>query len=190
MKFDTKKCTPIKGSPEEAMVHPNRYILQKDEEDDKTGASATGTPGGREKKYMANLIYSEVLTSTRESEKKNGPRRLLTTADVDDLSQHLESLFVSCGDGNDGDSKKMVVSDLKVIKTKIKVEGGGGGAEFVTVGRLPYGFYSPKSHKVKAEEGKEGAENVVLLGRVADEFYSPKSRTSMGVLRSARKVNK
>ncbi len=145
MKFDTKKCTPIKGSPEEAMIQPNKYILENDNVNEEM---KTSTPGGREKKYMAALVYSEVLTSTRESEKKK-TRRLLTTADVDDLSKHLDNLFVSCKDV--GEDEKVASSNVKVITSKVKVEEGKDSAEEdVLLGRVAEQFYSPKSRMSKS----------------------------------------
>ena len=139
MKFDTKKCTPIKGSPEEAMIHPNKYILGADNENEQ---SKTSSPSGREKKYIAALVYSEVLSSTRESEKKKS-RRLLTPADVDDLSKHLENMFVSCKDGDED------VNVKKVNSSKAKFEEEKETASNVQSGRVPQQVYSAKSRTSK-----------------------------------------
>lgn len=135
MKFDTKKCTPVKGSSEEAMIRPNKYILGLDNDDEETKFNS---PGGREKKYMAAFVYSEVLTSTRESEKKKD-RRLLTTADVDDLSKHLADLFVSSKDEEED------VNADKVVSSSVKVEEEKESVCDVPLGRIPQQVYSSKS---------------------------------------------
>jgi hypothetical protein len=82
MKIDTKKCTPIKGTPDSVMVHPNKYI--------DNGATvlppATESPAkvcGRERKCLPTVIYTPVMTSKR----LDSHYRVLSHDDIDELNQ-------------------------------------------------------------------------------------------------------
>jgi hypothetical protein len=98
MKINTKQCSPIKkGAPEEAMLHPNKYIPPTmSKQDDKATAMMPSSNNeddmtanlGREQKYLATISFTPVLTSKRTPD-----RRLLDEAEVNKLNQKLAVFF-------------------------------------------------------------------------------------------------
>jgi hypothetical protein len=104
MKINTKKCTPIKGTSDSVMVHPNKYIDNgvtvlvppAEESTDEIFCS------GRERKYLPTMIYSTVMTSKR----LDSYHRLLSNNDIDELNQKLENLFMDEKGSNNKDKDK------------------------------------------------------------------------------------
>jgi hypothetical protein len=105
MKINTKQCTPInknKGAPlEEAILHPNKYILREESKKQDGDAEATATPssdsnedtptgGGRELKYLPTIVYTLVLASKRTPDN----RPLLDDKDVEELNLKLAELLL------------------------------------------------------------------------------------------------
>jgi hypothetical protein len=81
MKINTKKCSPIKkGAPEEAMLHPNKYIPP---------VTPSSSNLGRKQKYLATISFTPVLTSKRTPD-----RRLVDEAEIDKLNQQLDEIFL------------------------------------------------------------------------------------------------
>jgi hypothetical protein len=101
MKINTKKCTPIKGTPDSVMVHPNKYI-DSGATVSPPAAESTDEVCGRERKYLPTIIYTPVMTSKR----LDGHHRLLSHDDIDELNQKLENLFMDKGSNKDKSQPK------------------------------------------------------------------------------------
>jgi hypothetical protein len=101
MKINTKECTPIKGTPDWVMVHPNKFI-----ESGATvfapAAESTDEVCGRESKYLPYVIYTPVMTSKR----LDSHSRLLSHDDIDELNQKLENLLMDKGINEDKSKPK------------------------------------------------------------------------------------
>jgi hypothetical protein len=105
---NTKKCTPIKGTSDSIMVHPNKFI-----ENAATvlapAAVSTDEVYGRESKYLPNIVCTPVMTSKRF----DSHDRLLSHDDVDELNQKLENLFMDKGSNEDKSKLKEKVHESK-----------------------------------------------------------------------------
>jgi hypothetical protein len=95
MKIDTKKCTPIKGTPDSSvMVHPNnKYIDNGATVFPPAAAESKDEICGRERKHMPTMKYTPVMTSKR----LDSHHRLLSYDGIDELNQKLENLFMDEG---------------------------------------------------------------------------------------------
>jgi hypothetical protein len=161
MKINTKKCTPIKGTPDSVMVHPNKYI-----DNGATvlppAAESTDEVCGRERKYLPNIIYTPVMTSKR----LDSHHRLLSYDDIDELNQKLENLFM-----DEGSNKKK--SQPKEKEEESKDEHAN----------------NPVSKKDEStSEEATVAKPSSLEGRFQKAVFSYKSNTSSKVSRSGRLV--
>ena len=128
MKINTKKCTPIKDAPD-SLIHPNKFILSPttngtDKESssdnkiipcevksDEEAAEMSKSNGGREVKYLPQLIHTPVLTSKRECKSE---RRLISFDDIEELNNQLDKLTLSKGrSGVKGEEVKDLQDDGK-----------------------------------------------------------------------------
>ena len=147
MKINTKQCSPIKGSPEETMIHPNKYILGDDKQQYPTKESYPATTtkgaakseikddGGRELKYLPKIVYTPILTSKRHGNDEK--RRLFSPNDVEELNKKLEELFL-----DDKEEEKEEETDTEINSPTKKVDG-----ELSLFGRVFRTFISYKTCK-------------------------------------------
>ena len=161
MKINTKKCTPIQGTPDSVMVHPNKYI-----DNGATvlppAAESTDEVCGRERKYLPTIIYTPVVTSKRLDSR----HRLLSYDGVDELNQKLENLFM-----DDGSNKKKSRPEENEEESKDE-----------------HATYCV-SKKDEATFGEVTVvEPSSLLGRFQKVVFSYKSNTASKVVRSGRLV--
>jgi hypothetical protein len=162
MKINTKKCTPIKGTPDSVMVHPNKYIdngatvlplaAAADESTDEISC-------GRECKHLPTIIYTPVMTSKR----LDSYHRLLSHDDIDELNQKLGNLFVNEHGSNEEKSQQSKDEHKKYPAVSKKDEASTSGKATVV---------EPSS----------------LLGRFQKVVFSYKSNTASKVSRSERLV--
>ena len=161
MKINTKKCTPIQGTPDSFMVHPNKYI-----DNGATvlppSAESTAEVCCRERKYLPTIIYTPVVTSKRLDSR----HRLLSYDGIDELNQKLVNLFMDDGSNN------------KKSRPKENEEESEDEHEKYPISKKD----EATSKEVTVVEPSS------LLGRFQKVVFSYKSNTASKVARSGRLV--
>ena len=156
MKIDTRKCTPIKGSPDSVMVHPNKFLLDGD------GSKLlppTADHEGRERKYIPTITYTPVLTSTRLESRQ----RLISYDDIQELNKKLEDLFLSDPKNDRSTEDESTTKDNTSSKEK-----------------------TSKSEKGDDRDEKKETVEESFLGRFYKSVFSYRTNKSYEVTRSAR----
>jgi hypothetical protein len=164
MKINTKQCTPMEGSPE-PIVQSNKYILDDEQgvvllptSTPEPSAEDSNSDGGREKKYLPNIVYTPVLTSKRH----HNQRRLLFSDDIDELNKKLSDLFLE----NKEDEEPPSATEAEESNEDNSVE--------------------TEEESTAKDDPNVGNEKVSFLGRVYRTIFSYKTNKSSQALRSAR----
>jgi type IV secretory pathway VirB10-like protein len=184
MKFNTKTCTLIHGSPE-TMVRPNKYISNNKKDTNNDEPITLRQEEVRERKYLPTIIYTPVLTSKRIAHH----RRLLSYDDVEELNHKLADIFLE--DTNTTAAAAAATSSITEEFSSLSSSSSSSGdeeeepkqdSEIETNAESS----SDQDATNKEENKQEKEEKASLLGRLYKTMFSYKTCKTSKVLRSAR----
>lgn len=112
--FNKKIVVSSEESPEHVVFRNNPLV-----------PAPTGTETGRETMFEPFLAFSPVMSSQRLSK---GRKSLISAGDIDELTQHLDSLLISStgdagGDGDGGETLEETKADEEEEEEKIDLPG-------------------------------------------------------------------
>jgi hypothetical protein len=189
MKFNTKTCTLIQGSPE-TMVRPNKYIVNNKKDTNNDVLITICQEEVRERKYLPTIIYTPVLASKRIDHH----RRLLSYDDVEELNQKLADIFLEHTDTTTTTAAAAAAAAATTSSTTEESlssysSSSGDEEEEPEQGcQIETNAESSSDQDAtnKEDNRQEKEEKASLLGRVYKAMFSYKTCKTSKVLRSSR----